>query len=134
ACARQGEDQGSLVCWTSTKKMSSATGGRAPLLPREEGSSLVVGTTPGEACPEAAGVGDPLAITTNGGRRGDPRPQCPAATVKAIGGNPELGTRPTPAWASANSAIQRHGKTQHRYASIRRTVHRCSRPIRNHGH
>ena len=31
----------------SAKKMSSATGGRAPLLSREEGSSLAVGTTPG---------------------------------------------------------------------------------------
>ena len=43
----------------SAKKMSSATGGRAPLLSREEGSSLAVGTTPGEARPTGRRGGRP---------------------------------------------------------------------------
>jgi hypothetical protein len=54
--------------WTIVrKKMSSATGGRAPLLTREEGSSLAVGTTPGEARPRVAEVATTRRSRTNGG-------------------------------------------------------------------
>ena len=60
--------------WTFGKKMSSATGGRAPLLTREEGSSLAVGTTPGEARPRGHRSRRPIRRSrTNGGRRGDAR-------------------------------------------------------------
>jgi len=72
--------------------MSSATGGRAPLLSREEGSSLAVETTPGEARPRGSpGWATHSRSRTNGGRRGDPGPQWPRCYVKAIGRNPELG-------------------------------------------
>jgi hypothetical protein len=74
------------------KKMSSATGGRAPLLTREEGSSLAVGTTPGEARPWVAGGGDPLADhARTGGVVVMHRHNVPAA-------KPKLSVK-TPIWA-----------------------------------
>src|SRR6516164_3659027 len=71
--------------------MSSATGGRAPLLSREEGSSLAVGTTPGGG----ASLGPPgwathSQITHERGRRGDPPDNVPAAKSKLSVETPSL--------------------------------------------
>jgi len=52
----------SSITAASFKKNEQCDGGRAPLLAREEGNPLAVGTTPGGGgVPGAAGVGDPLA-------------------------------------------------------------------------